>query len=95
MLYFFPHEHCQECEEIGRQLKQLVLAHRVILPGQTHPNAPPIPKDLTPPVLIDGKNIIKGISPILAHLETLRKFKEEWDKFQSDSCYCGDDGEIE
>ena len=95
MLYFYRHPNCPKCELVQSRLRELVLAHRVILPGQTDPNAPPFPKDLTPPTLIDGENIIGGIELILAHLETLRQFKEEWDKFQSDSCYCGDDGEIE
>ncbi|RMG35644.1 MAG: hypothetical protein D6732_09145 [Methanobacteriota archaeon] len=95
MLYLFPHEHCKECEEIRSRLKQLVLAHRVIQPGQAIEKVLEIHGDISPPVLIEGDKVIRGERAILKFLEELGKFKEEWDKFQSDSCYCGDNGEIE
>jgi hypothetical protein len=47
------------------------------------------------PLLMDSKKHIEGEKNIVAYLEELHKFKEEWDKFQSDSCYCDDDGNIE
>ncbi len=95
MLYFYSHEHCKECEEIQSRLRDLVLAHRVIGPGQTVEGGPPLPSTLTPPALIDGNSIVSGAEAIALYLEELHNFKESWDKFQGDSCYCGDDGEIE
>lgn len=47
------------------------------------------------PLLVDSAKYIEGEKNILAYLEDLRKFKAEWDKFQNDSCYCDDDGNIE
>ncbi len=35
-----------------------------------------------------------GMEEIKAHIEELAKLKDAWDRFQGDSCYCGDDGEI-
>lgn len=47
------------------------------------------------PLLVDKAKYIEGEANIVAYLDKLRKFKAEWDKFQSDSCYCDDDGNIE
>jgi hypothetical protein len=73
----------------------MVLAHRVILPGQAVEGSPPLPATLTPPALIDGEKIISGAEAIARHLSELSQLKAAWDKFQGDACYCGDDGEIE
>jgi hypothetical protein len=47
------------------------------------------------PLLVTRAQYIEGEKNILEYLEDLRKFKAEWDKFQSDSCYCDEDGNIE
>jgi hypothetical protein len=54
-----------------------------------------MPIESEPPILVDGKQVVQGSKNILTYLEKLESFKEEWDMFQSDSCYCRDDGEIE
>lgn len=95
MISFYRHSTCPECDQIQAALEEMVLAHKVI-PWEEQASGKGIPgTDLEPPVLVDGDEIYRGSDEILSHLKTLRCFKEEWDKFQSDSCYCGDDGEIE
>jgi hypothetical protein len=43
---------------------------------------------------MDDKEIIQGKDKILAHLEDLEGFKEQWYKFQSDACYCVEEGNV-
>jgi hypothetical protein len=51
---------------------------------------------VTAPVLIDGdRRVIEGDEPILKHLEELEAVKALWDKYQTDACYCDEDGRVE
>ena len=47
------------------------------------------------PVLDDDGKLVKGEEQILLSLEDFKILKEEWDKYQSDLCYCDDEGKIE
>lgn len=91
MLQFYRHQECAECEQIQEKLRELVLAHRVILVA--HPSQ--LPRGGRPPLLIDGSNICQGKQAILAYLKALESFKTQWDKYQSDACYCDEDGNPE
>lgn len=88
-------DNCPGCAAIEEMLLELCLAHNVVTirDGETRPEF--IPPGTALPALIDGEKIISGEQNILSHLKELAAFKEEWDRFQSDSCYCGDDGEVE
>jgi hypothetical protein len=44
------------------------------------------------PVLQDGERVAFGRADLMAFLADLRKFMEEWQLFQSDSCYIRADG---
>jgi len=35
---------------------------------------------------VDGEKVVQGSDLIVARLEEIEKFKELWDKFQSDAC---------
>lgn len=77
--------------EIEDGLKELVLAHRVIVveAGQSPETLP----DNTPlPALRDEGQIITGSEALQAHLQYLKHVAFEWRKYQSDSCYVHDDG---
>jgi hypothetical protein len=54
-----------------------------------------LPENTRLPVMADGDEIIQGLDRIFHHLEELENFKAERDKFQSDACYCDDEGNIE
>lgn len=91
MLQFYRHKTCAECEQIQEKLQELVLAHRVIFVADSSQ----LPQGGNLPLLVDGEKTCRGKQAILAHLEALESFKAEWDKYQSDSCYCGEDGNPE
>jgi hypothetical protein len=49
----------------------------------------------TLPGLRDDDRIVCGKEDVLNYLEDLGGFLEEWQKFQSDSCYCDVNGNVE
>ncbi|RMG65355.1 MAG: hypothetical protein D6715_08615 [Calditrichaeota bacterium] len=82
-------------ESIREKLNEMVLAHRwqaVEDPAELNLS---LPAEARLPVLVDDETVVWGEANILAYLEKVAAFKAEWDKFQSDSCYCGPDGEVE
>ncbi|GAB4379663.1 MAG: hypothetical protein Kow0042_29280 [Calditrichia bacterium] len=94
MLILYKKSHCPECGEIEDRLNELVLAYQVEV-FDSPPGTESAGDSMSLPALQDGEQIFKGKSAILKHLEELETFKQEWDKFQSDSCYCDDEGNIE
>ena len=83
----------QNCDDAENALQEMVLAHKVIIVGQGKTPAG-LPVDTPLPALKDGSKIITGQVAIIAYLPVLEKEVERWRKFQGDSCYIGDDGEI-
>ncbi len=61
--------------------------------GQALPKS--VPVNAKPPLLIDEEKVFEGPTEIIEHLEELEKFKSEWYKFQSDVCYCDENGKVE
>lgn len=95
MIKFYRHPDCAECEQIQEKLNELVLAHSIVIVGQGIPDTESIPPNTAIPLLADNGNLVSGESAILKHLEELEAFKIQWDKYQSDSCYCDEEGDIE
>lgn len=78
--------------EIIEALEQLAIVHEIVSPGDDGDRHPP--NDAAAPVLDDDGTLVEGRERILEHLRGLQDFKEKWYKFQSDACYCDDDGDI-
>ncbi len=95
MILFYRKKNCPVCNEIEEALTELVIAHRTIEVDGSVPVHPPLPDGATPPVIVDGQSVIQRKEELFRYLSKLARFKEEWDRFQSDSCYCGEDGEVE
>ena len=83
MIFLYPGRNAREAARIQELLEELVLAHQV-RPASSSTEA----------ILESNEKRYQGIAAIKVHIEELAKLKEEWDRFQGDSCYCGDDGEI-
>jgi hypothetical protein len=94
MLKFYRTSDCSRCGHIQDALEKLNIVHELIL-TETPESIEDLPKGTELPVLSDERKLFEGSEAILSHLEELEKFKAEWYKFQSDSCYCDDQGEIE
>jgi glutaredoxin len=98
MITLYRRRGCPQCSGIEEALKELTLAHRVIEVGKGEvgremPEQPCGPS--RPPVLIDEGKVFRGSKAILDHLEDLKGFRALWYKFQSDACYCDEEGNVE
>lgn len=83
-----------EGREIESALKETCLAHKVVdLAGGRRPAE--VPDGATAPVLVDDGQVFRGTAEILPHLEELVAYRERWYKYQSDACYCDENGNIE
>ena len=85
MITFFRTESCKGCREIQEAMQRISLAHKAVM----------VSKGQKAPVLEDNGERIEGHDKIIAHLRKLEEFKKEWDKFQSDACYCDEEGNAE
>lgn len=91
MLTFYRSKNCPGCIQIEETLKKLVLAHRIVEVSNRKELPEVFTKETSLPVMIDNGEVIQGYDAILNHLEQLEQFKELWDKYQSDACYCDED----
>lgn len=95
MIAFFRTRDCPGYRAIQETLEQLSLAHKVVIVSGESKSSGTLPPNTRPPVLVDDGQVIQGIQAIIAHLEELEDSKARWEKFQSDACYCDDQGKIE
>lgn len=94
MIKFYRMEKCDGCDAIQDALSGLRLACEV----SKVQSKKDLPDDLQDegslPLLVDEGKIYNGHHAIAEHLEELEAIKGEWYKFQSDACYCDDEGNI-
>jgi len=95
MITFYRTKNCPGCQSIQDTLEEMVLAHKVVMIEKGEESWQKLPEGTKPPVLVDEKETIQGSKNIVEHLEKLEKFKALWEKFQSDACYCDEEGNIE
>ncbi len=94
MLTFYSLEDCPDCRSIEQDLAGTTLAHKVVRFASRAEARAALPEGAAPPALADDGQLYCGVTEIARHLERLRQFKAEWDKFQSDACYCDDEGNV-
>jgi len=92
MLTLYRTPDCPGCRALQAALEAENLAHRVVLVDDDREAE--LPAGTHPPVLVDEGTVYQGREAIDAHLHELAAFKAEWDKFQTDACYCDDEGEV-
>jgi len=94
MLIFYRAKDCTGCKGIQSTIEAMRFAHKIVIVKKGPLRAAHIPPGTKPPVLVDEKEVIQGRENILRHMEELEDFKEQWYKFQSDACYCDEEGNI-
>ena len=93
MIELFRHKKCESCSQVEDKLKELVLAYSVTVIEGT--NLPEFVKNNTElPLIKDGDEIISGKNEFEKYFIRLEKLVADWRKFQSDSCYIDDNGEV-
>jgi len=95
MITFYRTRRCKGCAAIQAALEDLGIASKTVVLESLDDLPPKLAGMGRPPVLVDGRDVIAGSKNIIAHLEELEQFKELWYKFQSDTCYCDDQGKVE
>ena len=95
MITYYKGAGSPEYDPIQEALENLCIAHEMIRVSQGTRLPKAIPEGVRPPVLVDGKEIIQGMSPILNHIDKLIEIKALWDKYQTDTCYCDEHGNVE
>ncbi len=93
MITFFATRDCLACQTIRETLEEMTLAHKVVV--KDGPGDEGMREDTDTPVLVDDHDTVRGHQGILTHLERLGRFKAAWERFQSDACYCDEEGDIE
>ena len=79
-------ENCRTCSDLREALEAIAIAHEtVVVPARGRSER--LPEGTEPPVLVDDEKVIQGRDDILAYIDYLRAFKEDWLKYQSDVCY--------
>lgn len=87
MIELYRPPECPACAEIEAALKEMVIAHKVIVvepDGPATKAAPTVPL----PALKENDRVISGQAAITAYLKALEAFVAGWQRFQSDACYC-------
>lgn len=82
---------CPEGTAIEERLSDLVAAHRVRIVPETGAS------ELGPtrlPAIQEGEDWFSGRLEIQDYLIRLEKRIELWNRYQSDACYLGEDGEV-
>jgi hypothetical protein len=82
------------CDSIEEKMREMRLSYRTRDPEDPEIKGKEIDGDDLPFVLDEGR-VIKGEKEIYRYLEDIGEFKKKWDKFQSDACYCDEEGNIE
>lgn len=91
MITLYQRKSCTECAEIAGKLKDMVVAHDVITIGAQWP------AELSPgplPTIIENDKVVRGIEDVRAFVKALNNYLTEWNRFQSDSCYVDEHGNV-
>ena len=93
MIELYRPDHCPGCADIEAVLKELVVAHKVVVlePDQIENHLGSTP---ALPVLKDNGKLISGERAIAIYLKELERFVANWRRFQGDACYLDEQGEI-
>ncbi|MFW6152352.1 MAG: glutathione S-transferase N-terminal domain-containing protein [Verrucomicrobiota bacterium] len=88
MITFYRNKNCNDCAVIEERLQELSLAHKTVTVVGQENDAQAEQRGGTMPKLDDNGKVVTGHNPIAEHIGKLQSFKEQWEKFQSDACYC-------
>jgi hypothetical protein len=73
-------------------LRELVIAHQVIKVEEGQDET--LPPGTSLPAFREGDRVVSGAAAIALYLRELEKSVADWRRFQSDSCYLDDAGQV-
>ena len=95
MITFYRIRPCNECDVIQDALREFCFVYETIILESPDELPSELAKAGPPPILVDERDVFVGAENIISHLEELDQFKELWYKYQSDACYCDEQGNVE
>jgi len=78
-----------ESSRVRELFDELAVARREVY------DASSLPEGATIPAVVDDGRTIEGLGAIEEYVDELSRYLDEWQKFQSDACYCNEQGEVE
>jgi hypothetical protein len=91
MITLYRKNQCADCDEIADALREMVVAHTVVTVGDTWP---PELSEGSMPAIVEGDKVVRGIEDVRSFVKALADYLDEWNRFQSDSCYVDEDGNV-
>jgi hypothetical protein len=88
MLKLFLEKDDPANEDILEEVESMAVAHDVVYADETG-------ESVHTPTVRDGDETVTGKDNIMDYFEDLKDFLAEWQKFQSDACYCDAEGNVE
>lgn len=92
MIELYRPADCPACADIEAALRELVVAHRIIVVEPAQISAE-FGRGISLPALKENGQIVCDAEAIAAYMRELERFVVNWRRFQSDSCYLDDDGQ--
>lgn len=93
MIKLYRPTDCPTCAEIETTLRELVVAHQVIVVDSGDRPAD-LGSEVKLPAICENNYLVSGPDAINTYLQELAQFTARWRRFQSDSCYLDDDGQV-
>lgn len=93
MIKLYRLANCPACAEIEAALREMVVAHQVIVVEEEHAPAE-LGTEISLPAIRENNHLVSGPAAISAYLEELAQFTARWRRFQSDTCYIDDNGQV-
>jgi len=79
-------EDCRTCSLVRESLDEVAMAHETIV-VPAHGVSDRLPQGTEAPVLVDDEKVVQGSADIFAYIDDLWRFRADWLKYQSDTCY--------
>ena len=95
MIMLYEPKNCQSCRTIEDMLTDLCMPFDVSVIENRDVPVNELPDGTKLPVLKDEEKVFEGPENIIDHLNDLQTFREQWYKYQSDVCYCDENGNVE
>ncbi len=89
MIILYRKHDCPFCDEIEEAFREVVLAYKIGTISDL-----PVQQSKKLPLIVEGGKHYFGEKAIRGFVEESKKLMADWQKFQSDSCYLGDDGKV-
>ncbi len=88
MITLYCRTGCPRCASVRDALEELAIDARIVELAEGSPLPGEVPAAARLPVLMDDGEPHVGSEAAIEHIEELRRFRDDWYRFQSDACYC-------